>query len=414
MDAFPGRVGRLALDRVVAIGDGFLAGATDGALFRSAQERSLPALFARAAGRAEPAQPLIADPGLALEGEGGRLRLVQAFPPVIERIPQEGAPLDPDHPTPYDNLAVPGALLVEVLVAESGTTSITANPFYDLVLRGRGPAPEQAAELGATLVLLWLGTHDVLDFALAGADPAAAPGLPTGVGTFTAVYRTLLDQILATAEQAVLFNVPDVTKLPAFTSVPPIVIDPATGDTVTVTVIEQVIDPVTGDTTTVQRQEPVPLIGPDGRLDDDDLVTLDARPLLAQGVGIPVLHGGTGAPLPDRVVLDVDEQVTVRATVEGYNAAIAQLAAERDLPVVDVRSLVDRLAGPGVVSDGVLLTADFVTGQAFGLDGVHFTVKGTGLVVNLLIDAVNERYGSRLPHIRTADLPGVPLLGGGS
>ena len=56
---------------------------------------------------------------------------------------------------------------------------------------------------------------------------------------------------------------------------------------------------------------------------------------------------------------------------------------------------------------GVLLTSEWLFGQAFSLDGYSFTPKGYGLVTNVLIDTVNAHYGSRLPHVRTADLPGT-------
>jgi lysophospholipase L1-like esterase len=110
-------------------------------------------------------------------------------------------------------------------------------------------------------------------------------------------------------------------------------------------------------------------------------------------------------------VLDAAEQSEVGAVVAGYNQAIAALAADRDLPLVDVHALVERLADQGLVSDGILTSADYATGQAFSLDGARFTPKGYGLIANLVIDALNERYGGSVPHIRTDPLPGIPILG---
>lgn len=411
LESFPNRTGDLDLERIVAIGDGLVAGARDGALFRTGQETSVPALFARQAGGSAFVQPLIPDPGIATEGDtGGRLSLVSAFPPVIERLPRGGPPLDADLDRPYDNLGVPGARVAEAAVARSSATSIGGNPFYDIVLRDRGTFAEQAAELDASFVLLSIGTGDVLEYARAGGDPALAPGLPTPVRTFENLYDLFLDQLLAVTDQIVLFNVPDVTALPFLTTVPPVVVNPLTGDPVMVTVIETVVDPQSGDTLTFQRQVAVPLRGPDGPLDPGDQVSLDARPLLAEGTGIPEEQGGTGAPLPDRVVLDTGEQALARDAVAGYNDAIAALAREHELAVVDVAAVVRLVASGGLVSDGILLTADFLTGQAFGLDGLRFSAKGYGVITNRLIDAVNDRYGASLPHVRTADLPGVPLF----
>lgn len=408
---FPDRVGGLAVDRIVAVGDGLLAGERDGALYRSAQETSIPALLASHVGHSEPAQPLISDPGVATgTASGGRLELVSAFPPTIERTPGTGAPIDPDRSAPYDNLAVPGARLTEVLTADSDATSVSGNRLYDIVLRGRGAAPIQAAELDPSLILVSLGTSDVLAFALVGGVPALAPGLPTPNGTFATIYEAVLDDLLDTGAQIVLFNIPDVVHLPVFNAVPPVAINSETGEPFTITIFDTVVDPVTGDTLTVQRQVPVPLLGPDGPLESDDRVTLDAEPLLELGVGVPTRQGGLGTALPDRVVLDADEQTLIRNATNGYNATIAALAAAHDLPVVDVRTLFDEFALGTLVSDGVRVSNEFVTGQAFSLDGFSLTAKGNGVLVNRMLAVLNARFGSRLPPVRTADLPGIPLL----
>lgn len=411
LDALPDRARPLDPSRMVAIGDGFLAGAQDGALYGTGQEFSVPSLFSRLVGATEFLQPLVADPGFALgEEDGGRLTLVSAFPPVIERLPRGGPPLLPDLARPYNNLAVPGALAAEALGARSGATSITGNPFYDLVLRDRGTFADQAAELDATLVLFWLGTTDVLEYAMAGGDPALAPGLPTAPASLDGILGMLLDRLRELTAAGAVFNVPDVTRFPFLRAVPPVVIDPLTGDPVLITIFEPVIDPVTGDTTTVRREVPVPLIGPEGPLGPGDLVTIEAAPLIEEGAGIPLEFDGSGEPLPDRVVLDAGEQFVAREAVSGYNLALERLAAERGFALVDVHALVEALAESGMVSDGVRLGNEWLTGQAFSLDGATLTAKGYGLVTNALVDALNARYGSRLPHVRTATLPGLPLL----
>ncbi len=408
---FPGRALGLRLERIVAIGDGFLAGEQDGALYRGGQDLSIPALFAAHAGVTDFAQPLISDPGLATVSEsGGRLTLVSTQPPVIERTTTSGVLLDPDRPGPYNNLSVPGALLSEAPTAQSLGTSIQGNQFYDVVLRGRGTFTEQAIELDATFVLLWLGTNDVLTYARAGGHFALAPGLPTPEATFALIYEDILDQLLGLTDQIAVFNIPDVTQLPFLNTIPPVAINPATGEPFTITVLERVVDPVTGDTLSVQRQVPVPLLGPGGPLASSDLVSLEAQPLIDLGVGVPIQQGGLGVPLFDRFVLDRDEQTLARDAITGYNAIIERLAGEHGLALVDVRSVTDAIHDRGLITDGVLLTEEFVTGQGYSLDGTHFTPKAYGVITNRLLEAVNARYGSRLPAIRTSDLPGVPLI----
>jgi lysophospholipase L1-like esterase len=418
--AIEDRLGGIDPQRIVAIGDDYAAGAADGALYAGAQGFSLPALLAAHLSGDPLFQPLVSDPGLALdETDAGRLQLISLVPLELERA-TAGAPLVPSPGRPFDNLGVPGALVSEALIAESSATSVLGNPFYDLVLGGRGTFVEQAAALDPTLVLLWIGTSDVMRYVVAGGDPDLAPGLPTPVGTFANAYEALLDAVLATADQVVLFTIPDPRSMPLVRAVPGIVLDPDTGQPVEITVIvpvidpetgEPVLDPVTGDTLFAQQQSTVPLLGPAGPLAPADFALLSALPLLDEGIGVPASVGGTDEPLPDRAVFDVAEQADVGAAIAGYNQAIVALAAEHDLPLVDVHALVEALAGPTLVSDGILLSADYATGQAFSLDGARFTPKGYGVVANLVIDALDARYGGSVPHLRTDGLPGTPLLG---
>ncbi len=414
------RLGGIDPQRIVAVGDDFAAGAADGALYEDAQALSLPALLSLHLSGEQLLQPLVSAAGLAVDEEGGgRLELVSLTPLRLERAPA-GVPLVPSPGRPFDNLGVPGALVTEASSTESSATSTFGNPFYDLVLRGQGTFAEQLAELDPSLVLLWIGTSDVLRYVAAGGDSDLVPGLPTPVGTFAIAYERLLDAVLEISDQVVLFTIPDPRSMPIVHAVPGFVLDADTGEPVLITVIEPVIDPqtgepvidpITGDTLQAARQSTVPLLGPLGPLAPTDLVLLDALPLLEEGIGIPEPVGGSGALLPDRAVLDAAEQAAVGAVVAGYNQAIAALAADRDLPLVDVHALVETLAEEGLVSDGILMSADYATGQAFSLDGARFTPKGYGVVANLVIDALDARYGGSVPHIRTGTLPGIPLLG---
>lgn len=411
------RAAPIDLSRVVVVGDGFAAGVSDDALYASAQRASLLGLLT---GAGDAAQPLVADPGFSVgDADGGRLALVDRLPLTIERLPRGGPLLASPPAAPYANLGVPGALVAEALVAESGATSLLGNPFYDLVLRDRGTFVEQVAEADPSLVLLWIGAGDVLPWIAGGGDDDVTPGLPTPAGTFASIYERLVDGLLESTERVVLFTIPDFTTLPVVRAIPPFVLDPETGEPVVITIQVPRTDPETGevlldedgDTLKMSVESRAPLIGPAGDLAEDDLVPLEALDLLEAGIGIPEFLDGTGEPLPDRGVLDAGERAIASLTIASYNQTIRRVAAERDLPLVDVAVLVERLGAGGVISDGVRLTSEWLLGQAFGLDGAHFTPKGYGIVTNLLIETLNEEYGSRLRPVRTVDLPGVPLLG---
>jgi lysophospholipase L1-like esterase len=385
----------LDLSRYVAIGNSLTAGFMNGALGLEGQSCSYPRLLAGQAGVGGSfSQPLVSAPGIAEPGSNeGRIELVSFTPPTIERATPAGAPLNPDQPGPYGNLGVPGALGAEALVARNRATSRTGNPFFDFVLRGMGTWAGQVAEREATFVTVWLGNNDVLGFVLSGGEN---PDFPTPAAEFSSTYQALIEQLLATTDRIVLLNVPPVTIVPYLTLVPNVVVDTAT------------LEPLLGP-----GGEPVPLIGPDGPLAPDDLVTFDAIERILEGDGIPVDMGGTGAPLPGNVVLDAGEQAAARAAVAAYNQAIAQTGALHGLAVVDVHGIVTDIDENGLVVGDETLTTEFLVGGLFSLDGVHPTCKGQGVIANALISAIEDRYGVAFPRISIAGLPGVTLTAEG-
>jgi hypothetical protein len=66
-------------------------------------------------------------------------------------------------------------------------------------------------------------------------------------------------------------------------------------------------------------------------------------------------------------------------------------------------------ATTGIKMDGVLFTADFVTGNAFSTDGVHLTPQGNALAANTFIDAINKKYNASIPKVNVADYEAVRL-----
>ncbi|MEN3037916.1 MAG: hypothetical protein ABDI07_01990 [Candidatus Kryptonium sp.] len=146
--------------RVVAIGNSITAGYQDGALFEGAQQYSYPNLIVQQINKTFGTntafvQPLIAEPGL-----GTRLRLTSLTPLQLQSQTVAGSPKNSGHTAPFNNLAVPGAILFDVF----DTTDFAAkavsrnNPFFQIVLRSRTLGPtmfHQARALNPTFVFFW-------------------------------------------------------------------------------------------------------------------------------------------------------------------------------------------------------------------------------------------------------------------
>lgn len=381
--------------RFVALGDSLLAGFADGGLVEDRQLDSIPALIHRqAVGDGTFEQPLIGEPGIP-----PLLELVGLLPPEIDRRPGLGEPLNAGLPRPYDNLAVPGARVRDTVARETDIEEEGDPPgMHDLILRGMGTALEQAAALEPTFVAVWIGSNDTLGAALSG---TVVDGVTlTPVDEFREDYRVILDELRAANETVrfALATLPDVTRIPFVTAVPPFLVDPLTGEPVLV------------------GGQRVFLLGPDGPLSDADRVLLSATPLLAAGIGVPAALGGTGEPLPPDVVLTAEEIELIRERTEALNNVIFGEAAGRRAAFVDVGAVFDGIAEEGLSVAGIRFTTEFLLGGIVSLDGVHPTRFGSAFVANLFLESINQRFGARIPLVnlhpfvfgQLAETAGVP------
>ncbi|HET7293145.1 MAG TPA: SGNH/GDSL hydrolase family protein [Vicinamibacteria bacterium] len=372
---FASGAGAQSFDVYVSIGDSLAAGFTNGSLVEGHQAVSVPALLARQAGAQDFQQPTIGTPGIPPE-----LRLLSLTPPLIAPSSSTpGQPLNLGLTRPYNNLAVPGATVIDALTTTSGG-------FHDLILRGLGTQVAQAVALRPTFITLWIGNNDVLGAALRG---QAVSGVTlTPAQDFRQAYAATLAALAQTGARIVAANLPDVTSIPFVTTIPPIVVNPATRE------------PVVVDGRTI------PLLGPNGPLPANAYVTLAASSLLAQGVGIPRALGGQGTPLPNEVVLDPGEAQTIRDHVNTHNQLIRELCGAANVPVLDIHALLEELTVFGREVGGVRVTADFLTGGFYGYDGVHPTELGYAMIANEWIGVINQNGGS-LPLVDLAPFLGV-------
>jgi len=361
----------------VALGDSLTAGFSNGSLVRSHQLKSYPALLAQQAGVATFEQPLISQPGIPTE-----LALVTLTPPVIAaKAADRGVPLRLDLARAYNNLGVPGASVGDLL-----TRVTDGGGFHDIILRGRGTALAQGIGLRPTTVTLWIGSNDVLPAALNG---RAIDGVTlTPVSSFRTSFQSVVTALKASGATVYVANVPDVASIPFVNTIQPVVVSPATGAPVR----------VNGQT--------VPLLGPNGPLPANSLVTLAAAPLLLKGDGVPTTLGGSGRPLPDEVILDLNEVAVIRERVASYNLIISEISQAAGFAVLDINAFFSDVAAHGRMIGGVTLTGAFLSGGLFGYDGVHPTDLGYALIANEFIRLINA-HGGQLEEVNLGPYLGV-------
>ncbi len=384
----------------VAVGNSLTAGYQSAALTAKFQEYSFPNQIAKQAGVSDFKQPLLAWPGIgSYTTQGAGILTFNGFDaegnPQIAPVPYQGTGFDPFNPflsaevaglpRPYNNLGVPAAVLADLDSAISSTQSYSHSAFFDIILRnpklGNTTVVQQAMMLQPTLISLWIGNNDVLGYATSG---GTNPATPTDKNTFAFLYDALLGKLTAGGAKVVLANIPDVTTIPFFTTVPYMV--EVQGNKVALVI--QASDGV--------RQATA-----------EDLILLTAQNVIGDAsgqygpAGVPVGFDAS-APLPSAFVLDKDEITIAKQATADFNATIQGMVAKYSGKVafVDINSLLlDAADEDGYEIAGMELNCDFLTGGIFSLDGVHPSNIGYALVANQFIMAVNETFGTNVPTI---------------
>jgi len=391
--------------RFVALGDSYGAGLESGSLNEHHQQFSWPAVIARQAGAPDFQQPLVSFPGI-----GPELQIIDLihYPPTILPAEGTGQPLNLNLARPYNNLSIPGANVADLttLTGAQPPTN-TQKLFAQFILRGLGTEVQQALAQTPTFIAIWIGGNDALGAVLGGTPAALTP-----VDAFRTAYNAMLDQLTAGAPTAgiVVGNIPsNVLALPYITTVPPVLIDPATQK------------PVIGP-----DGKPVALVadlggGNIGQLPAGSFVLLPAASKIAQGFGIPGILKAippfnqlphVGEPLADTDVLTPDEVATITQRVNDFNAVIQDAASSRDIPVADIKGLFDRVVAGEQVGP-LDINSSFITGGFFSLDGFHLTDIGYTMFADEYIKAINHAYKTSIALAPISDFY-VPLGSTGS
>lgn len=456
--------------KYVSVGNSLTAGYSDNALFIDGQTASYPNMLASnfaLVGGGDFKIPFMADNlggltlgGSALDGFGNRLYLSFATgsPNPIPVSGNGSTEVTNVVAGPFNNMGVPGAHSYHLIAPGYGNVQAlpNANPYFiRMASSPNSTVLADAVSQNATFFSLWIGSNDILGYALVGGDaedhnstgnldPATyGRNDITNTNTFASVYGGILAALTSNDADGVVANIPDVTAVPYFTTVPynPVPLDAPTagflnsasaygayngglaqlnglgllsdeelakrtinfsaGASNAVVIFDEDLTDLTiyNPALTNMRQATA-----------DDLIVLTARSFIGTlaDPNNPSSVNGVGVPLADKWVLTPEEQLSVTNAVTEYNQVIATLAAQYNLAIVDANAYLNNVATTGVsLSDGSSVTATYATGGAFSLDGVHLSPRGYALVANLFIKSINTKYGSDLPGVNPLDYKGL-------
>ena len=453
----------------VSLGGSITAGTADGTIYQSAQENSYPSIVAQQfgfVGGGDFTQPLMSDDigGLLLNGEplpGYGTRLVLSadengnpFPTPLDGTPTTDVATSATGP--FNNMGVDGSKSFNSVTPGygdiAGIAGGTANPWYArFATSASSTVIDDAVSLNPTFFSLFIGINDVYSYASQGGIGVDQLGNSdvstygyrdiTDPNAFALAYGAQVDALTANGAKGVLVNIPDVTSLPYFTTVPTrsIPLDAATAGAVNaqfalyngalgqlvaggfisaeeaairaINFIEGVNYPIMtdDDLTDVTAiligagldPQTAALLGQLRQVKSDDIVILPASSVLGTtpDPSNPTGVVGVSIPLQDVFVLTSTEKARVVTATQSFNAIIEGLAAANDLGYVDARAVLAEVASTGHAFNGGVMTNAYVTGGCFSLDGIHLTPRGYALCANSIIDVVNTTYNASVPKV---------------
>lgn len=445
----------------VSIGASFTAGFTDNALFVASQESSFPNILAskfELAGGGDFKQPLMNDNigGLLLGGtmiQGPRLYFNGAGPTPLQAMPT--TEVTTSVAGDLNNYGVPGAKSFHLVAPGygnvAGVAAGLANPYF-----ARMSSSATATVLGDAMAqgptfftLSEVGGNDVLGYALSGGAGVDQSGInfdPSTYGSnditdpivFGQVFSGMVDALTSTQAKGVVANLPYITSLAHFTTVPynPVPLDQATASQLN----GQLLGPVIQILTALGQPDRMVLLEASSNnrllIKDESLVDFSAQISGAlQQAGVPAAQAGLmGAlygqarhataedlfvlplssvigtetssvpapfntqgvtfPLEDKWTLTPEEQLSIKTATDAYNTTIEAIAASKGLAFVNFKAILEQASTTGLPFDNYTLTTSLVTGGLISLDGVHLTGRGYALMANKMLGAIDTAYGT--------------------
>ncbi|MGL2992768.1 G-D-S-L family lipolytic protein [Flavobacterium sp. TSSA_36] len=477
-DGKPLTAGSANFSKYVALGNSLTSGFSDGALFKKGQEGAYTNVMAeqfKLVGGGDFKIPFTNDNigGLLFGGQqnpdfGPRLYFNGAAPvPVVGPPTTEVFNAAVVAAGPYNNAGVPGAksfhLLSPTYGSAAGLANGTANPYYvRFAPNGSTSVLAYAMSQAPTFFSLWIGNNDVLGYGTTGGDgtnPITPATGAAGVG-FDGTYAALVNTLTSAGAKGVVANIPYVTSIPFFKTVPynPLSVavlgggDAAVGTATINALNAQLYGPLKQALTAFGAGDRInllsttlanPLLIKDESLTDlsaqltlaftstlgaqtaafygnvfgkarqatkEDLVLLTtqsaigAAPTAANsGLGFappaPLNKFGITFPLQDKHLLIPSEILELKTATDAYNVTIKSLAESKGLAFVDANAIMRQIDAGGITANGYKLTSAFVTGGAFSLDGVHPSPRGYALIANKFLEAINLKYGSNFKGV---------------
>lgn len=291
----------------------------------------------------------------------------------------------------FGNFGIPGMKLLDV----SSTSFANVNPFFKRMTSSTSSSVlDNVMGVDPTFFSIFLGIEDVMDYAKSGGKNNNLPS----TATFETAYNNLVQVLTANGAKGVVATIPDVTQMPYFTTIP---WNGLNLDESNVTTLNNIYNPLgfffeLGSNPFMIEDPAANDFGVRQLLDGEMIllsVPLDSVKCNQMGVLFP---------LRTEFVLTLSEIETLRNQIAAYNTIIKTIASQNNLAVVETDKFAQNLTD-GFVYNGISMSAKFVSGGAYSLDGIHYNAKGNALLANEFIKAINKKYKSTLHQVNAGN-----------
>ncbi len=245
---------------------------------------------------------------------------------------------------------------------------------------------------------LYIGLEDVLDFAKSGGTHET---LPTEL-EFQQNYEQILFNLTSSGAKGVVASIPDVSQMPYFTTIP---WNGLTLDDSNLGTLNSIYNPL-GFYFQLGAN---PFMMVDSTANMFAVRQIQSTELLLLSLPLDSVkcnQMGVLFPIRDEFILDAGELNTLRNKIEAYNAIIRNVAQQYQLAVVNTEQFISKLKD-GFVYNGVSMSAKFVSGGAYSLDGIYLNPRGNALFANEFIKAINQKYHSSIPQANALKYDGI-------
>ncbi len=448
-------LGELNTEKVVAVGDGFLGGAMDGALYTEGQQNSVASIFVsqiqrikqtdfnRAEINAERGYNFYESTGDEIYGKWVyRFLRPDAEEPVRQLTDGEPVSEFSGNKNELQDLTIPLFKIINL----NNPAPNEINPYLARIFEPDIDIFSQITGKSPTLVLLWLGMNDYLEFAING---AAGEEMLVQLSEFGENYQKLIHQLLQYTDARIIAgNFISINDLPYFymnqynfirltnteRAVAQARYSEYNGGVAKYNVGKpmdewrKMISFEDNGTTlypqaiVVDDPQMTPAFYPDGspmenfrQLNENEIALLSITPEMVQNG-----HGSI-IPLSDKFYLSEEQIEKINERINAFNSILSELVQNNPgrMVLADVKSEIAKITPTGridswgfresedfIYNNGVPLEARMEQNSIFSLDGIHLNQRGNAWAANLFIQAANKSFQSSIPLADMNSYPG--------